>query len=65
MFDTVGPLGAAVIVAAGIFGMTADSLFGATIEGRYVGNQGVNFLATLVAALVGSAFAVAVGLTTL
>lgn len=65
MFETVGPLGAAVIVVAGLFGMTADSLFGATIEGGYVGNQGVNFLATLVAALVGSAFAVVVGLTTL
>jgi uncharacterized protein (TIGR00297 family) len=64
-FGTVGAAGAGVIVAAGMVGMTVDSLLGATIEGRLVGNQGVNFLATLAAALVGAALAVAVGLTAL
>ena len=62
MFGTVGSAGAAVIVAAGFVGMTADSLFGATIEGGVVDNQVVNFLATIVAAVVASALALAVGL---
>ncbi len=39
-------VGIAVVVGAGLVGMTIDSLAGATIEGRYVGNQAVNFLAT-------------------
>jgi uncharacterized protein (TIGR00297 family) len=53
VFESVPPLGALVIVAAGVLGMTADSLLGATVEGRYFGNQVVNFLATVVAAVVG------------
>ncbi len=57
LFPAVGLAGAAVVVAAGVVGMTVDSLLGATIEGGVVGNQGVNFLATLSGALVG-AFAV-------
>ncbi len=32
--------------------MTVDSLLGATLEGSVLGNQGVNFLATLSGALV-------------
>ncbi|GAB3695197.1 TIGR00297 family protein [Halorubrum pallidum] len=39
--------GGAVVVCAGVVGMTADSLLGALIEGDAVGNQAVNFLATL------------------
>lgn len=31
--------------------MTVDSLLGATLEGTLLGNQGVNFLATLSGAL--------------
>jgi uncharacterized protein (TIGR00297 family) len=61
-FDMVGPAGAAVIVAAGVAGMTVDSLLGATVEGRLFGNQGVNLLATLAAAVAGAALAVATGL---
>jgi len=64
-FDEVGRLGFGVVVAAGVVGMTVDSLLGATIEGPYVGNQGVNFLATLVAAIAGGLLAVGVGLTPL
>jgi uncharacterized protein (TIGR00297 family) len=60
-FDTVQTAGAAVIVAAGIGGMTVDSILGATIEGRLVGNQGVNLLATLAAALLGGGLAVGFG----
>ena len=63
MFDEVTGLGFGVIVGAGVVGMTADSLLGATIEGPYVGNQGVNFLATLVAAVAGGLLAVGIGLT--
>ncbi|WP_247002439.1 DUF92 domain-containing protein [Halosolutus gelatinilyticus] len=52
LFPEVGVLGGAVIVAAGFVGMTVDSLLGATLEGPLLGNQGVNFLATLSGALV-------------
>jgi uncharacterized protein (TIGR00297 family) len=62
LFFEVGVLGVVVVVAAGIAGMTVDSLLGATIEDRWVGNQGVNFLATVAAGVVGGAFALASGL---
>ncbi|ELY76502.1 DUF92 domain-containing protein [Natrinema pallidum] len=52
LFPAVELVGAAVIVAAGVVGMTVDSLLGATLEGTVLGNQGVNFLATLSGALV-------------
>jgi uncharacterized protein (TIGR00297 family) len=61
-FASVGPAGTGVIVAAGLAGMTADSVLGASVEGWLFGNQGVNFLATLVAALVGVALALGLGL---
>jgi len=56
-FFDVGLAGFAVVVLAGIAGMTVDSLLGATVEGDRVGNQGVNFLATVAAGLVGGAVA--------
>ncbi|WP_137289209.1 DUF92 domain-containing protein [Natronorubrum halophilum] len=52
LFPEVTAVGAAIIVAAGIVGMTVDSLLGATLEGNVLGNQGVNFLATLSGALI-------------
>ncbi|ELZ03375.1 DUF92 domain-containing protein [Natrialba asiatica] len=52
LFPVVDPIGAVIIVAAGVAGMTVDSLLGATLEGAVLGNQGVNFLATLTGALV-------------
>lgn len=46
-------LAAGVLVAvAGVAGMFADSLLGALFEGRFVGNHGVNALATLTGALI-------------
>ncbi len=61
LFGSVGPAGAGLITLAGIVGMTVDSLLGALIEGWLVGNQGVNFLATLGAAIAGGLLA-AIGL---
>jgi uncharacterized protein (TIGR00297 family) len=61
VFD-FGVVGAAVVVVAGFVGMTADSLAGATLEGDLVGNQGVNFLATLSGGIAGGAFALLVHL---
>lgn len=62
LFGSIGPLGGAVIALAGIGGMTVDSLLGATVEGEGVGNQSVNFLATLSGALLGAGLALLVGL---
>ncbi len=56
LFPQVEAIGAAIIVAAGIVGMTVDSLLGATLEGSLLGNQGVNFLATLSGAIVSALF---------
>ncbi|WP_232702715.1 DUF92 domain-containing protein [Halobacterium wangiae] len=61
VFD-FGATGAAVVVGAGVAGMTADSVAGATLEGGTVGNQSVNFLATLVGGVVGGLLAIGVGL---
>ncbi len=60
--NELGVEGGIIILAAGVIGMTVDSYLGATIEGRFVGNQGVNFLATAAAALAGAAIAAIVGL---
>lgn len=60
--ETVGSSGAALILACGFIGMTVDSVLGATVEGTVVGNQGVNTLATLAAALTGAVAALAMSL---
>ena len=52
-------LGGGVVVVAGVGGMTVDSVLGALVEGGRIGNQTVNFLATLS----GAALAVGVGVT--
>ena len=57
------PLGvlwpAAVVVACGgLLGVTVDSLLGATLEGGRLGNQWVNFLATLTGGLTSAGLAV-------
>lgn len=49
----VSTVGAGIIVLAGMVGMFVDSFLGAAVEGRWIGNQGVNFLATLAGAIVG------------
>jgi len=57
----LGTVGIGVVVAAGLVGMTVDSVLGATVEGRFVGNQGVNFLATLAAGLAAGVLAITTG----
>jgi uncharacterized protein (TIGR00297 family) len=43
---------AGIVVVGGVAGMTVDSLLGATLEGDRLGNEAVNFLATLTGAVV-------------
>ena len=54
LMPTAGPamvvLG--VITLGGVAGMTVDSLLGATLDGDRIGNEAVNFLATLTGAVV-------------
>jgi uncharacterized protein (TIGR00297 family) len=47
----VSLLGGAIVAAAGVVGMTVDSLLGATVEGDRIENEAVNLLATLGGAL--------------
>ncbi|SDQ11501.1 TIGR00297 family protein [Halopelagius longus] len=51
--------GALVVLLGGVVGMTVDSLLGATVEGDRIGNEAVNFAATVVGALVSTVVAVA------
>ncbi|MFC6864808.1 DUF92 domain-containing protein [Halomicroarcula sp. GCM10025817] len=62
LLEEMGSLGATVVLTCGLVGMFVDSILGATVEGGVVGNQAVNMLATLVAALTGVGIVVAVGL---
>jgi len=58
----LGPMwpAAGIVAAGGVVGMTVDSLLGATIEGGRLGNQWVNFLATLSGGLASAGLAVLV-----
>lgn len=51
-------LAATVVAFGGVVGMTIDSLLGATLEGGRLGNQWVNFLATLSGGLTSAGLAV-------
>lgn len=53
------PLGGVVVVIAGTIGMLTDSLLGAVVEDRYIGNHGVNAMATFAGALLAGGFAAA------
>lgn len=58
-----GVAGVALIVLAGSVGTTVDSLLGVLLEGELLGNQGVNFFATLAAAVTAAALAAGVGVS--
>jgi len=51
-------LAAGIVAIGGFVGMTVDSLLGATLEGGRLGNQWVNFLATLSGGLTSTGLAV-------
>jgi uncharacterized protein (TIGR00297 family) len=51
-------LAAGIVAVGGFVGMTVDSLLGATLEGGRLGNQWVNFLATLSGGLTSTGLAV-------
>jgi uncharacterized protein (TIGR00297 family) len=53
-------LAAGLVLAGGVAGMTVDSLLGATVEGETVGNEAVNFAATLAGGVVAAALAAVV-----
>jgi uncharacterized protein (TIGR00297 family) len=60
MVPSSTPVTAGIVVAGGVAGMTVDSVLGATIEGDTIGNEAVNFAATLVGGLVAAGLAVVV-----
>ena len=62
LFPTVGLAGLIIVIFAGFVGMNADSVFGATMEGTHLGNQGVNFLATVAGAITAAGLALLLGL---
>ena len=52
----IGPGESAVVFSAAVIGMFADSLLGAYLERRgLIGNDGVNFLSTVISAVIGAA----------
>ena len=57
LVDVLTPSGAVAAAFAGLVGAHVDSLLGATVEGRYLGNSGVNLSACTTGALVAAAFA--------
>jgi uncharacterized protein (TIGR00297 family) len=52
----VPPSGAVAAAFAGLVGAHFDSVLGATVEGRYIGNSGVNLSACTTGAVVASSF---------
>jgi len=62
VFVGVGILGMVVIVFGGFFGMMMDSLLGATVEDKFMSNEGVNFMSTVTGAICGVYGAVLFGL---
>lgn len=57
VFGVLNPSGAFVAAFAGLVGAHVDSVLGATVEGRYLGNSGVNLSACTTGAVVAASFA--------
>lgn len=64
LFVDVSTMGVGVVVTAGVVGMTVDSLLGATLEGQFLENEGVNLVATCSGAVTAGALAVGLGAVT-
>ena len=61
----VGLGGAIVIGIAGVTGMIGDSVLGASLEDKWMSNEGVNFMATLIGAIASIGGAILVGIVLL
>ena len=61
----IGLGGAIVIGIAGVVGMVGDSILGASLEDKWMSNEGVNFMATLIGAIVSIGGAILVGIVLL
>jgi uncharacterized protein (TIGR00297 family) len=64
-FPDMSATGGAVVIAAGLVGMTVDSVLGATLEGDLLENEGVNLAATCTGAATAGTLALGVGVVTL
>ncbi len=64
-FGAIETPGTVLIVFAGISGMMIDSLLGATLEGKVLGNGSVNFIATLSGGFIAGLLAIGIGLASL
>ena len=62
LLPTIGLLGGVIVTIGGLWGMTTDSLLGATVEDRLMGNGWVNLLGTASGAAVSVILALALGL---
>ena len=58
----IGLGGAIVIGIAGVVGMVGDSILGASLEDKWMSNEGVNFMATLIGAIASVWGAIIVGI---
>lgn len=58
----IGIDGAIIVGIAGIIGMFGDSILGASLEDKWISNEGVNFMATLIGAITSIGMANLVGI---
>jgi uncharacterized protein (TIGR00297 family) len=61
----IGMDGAIIIGIAGVMGMFGDSILGASLEDKWIGNEGVNFMATLIGSITSIVGASLVGIVIL
>ena len=61
----IGMDGAIIIGIAGVMGMFGDSILGASLEDKWISNEGVNFMATLIGSIIAIGGASLVGIVIL